>query len=627
MATSSSFSTSNQYIKYRIVVDETATSIPNNTSTVRVRVQAWRTNTGYTTSGTGTCYCTINGTKYSQSISNSQTITHNSYTVLFDRTVTITHNADGSKKIAVSAYISHSRFTSNSQGFNVTLSTIPRQANITAAPDFYDTDNPTITYNNPAGDIEAITSLQACISLTGSTDDIPYRDISKTGTSYTFELTQAERNTLLAACPNSNTLSVIFYIKTVISGQTYYSTSEKTMTVRDANPIITGVSYSDTNSATTTITQDDQQIIQGQSTVDFTFTSLASLKYATLASVEITINAVTVSSSLSGSSVSGKTVSFGTINSSSDLSASIKLTDSRGNTATQSLNITILAWSLPTAIITCARQNNYYSETDLTIDANYSSLDNKNTITIQYQYKEVDSSSWSALQTAQDNVPFTIILDNTKQWNIRVIVTDKIGSTTYNLTVDRGIPIIYFDRIKRSVGINCFPENDNSIESDGLQIDDLKYIGAQTLYDTFTTSSQGSFCVATSYDYRLIQTLFSSITIPDEYERAYRITAQVTTSNSNLGSVKLNNINSNAVNTWSNNIMRVLCSTPIFKESDIELETAHGYSKQGLNLYCVNSDAYQVNFYNLTVHGYLVKKSTTLPQTAEADDDPTTPAT
>lgn len=474
MATSSNFSTSNQYIKYRIVVTENSYNITNNTSEVNVKVDAWRTNSGYTTSGSGTCYCTIDGTKYSQSISNDQKITQNSHTVLFNRTVTIPHNADGSKTISVSAYIDHARFSSNSQGFNVALTTIPRQANIVSAPDFYDTDNPTITYSNPAGNISAITSLQACISLTGAVADVPYRDISKTGTSYTFNLTQAERNTLLAACPNSNTLSVRFIIRTVLSGQTYYSTVIKTMTVKNANPTITGSSYADTNATTTAITNNNQQIIQGQSTVSFTFTSLAALKYATLTKVEVTVNAVTVSSNLSGSSVSNKTVAFGTINSTSNLAASIKLTDSRGNTTTQSLNITMLAWSLPTALISCARLNNYYSDTNLNVDAVYSSLDNKNTITIQYQYKEVSSSSWSALTTIQDNVTTTVILDNTKQWNLKIIVTDRIGSTIYNLTVDRGLPIIYFDRLKRSVGINTFPSADNVLESAGQILTSFK---------------------------------------------------------------------------------------------------------------------------------------------------------
>jgi len=490
MATSSDFTTSNQYIKYRIVVTENSTSIPNNTSSVNVKVQAWRTNQGYTTDAAGTCYVNIDGTNYSNSWEyGDKPLTYNSYTVLFDKTVTITHNADGSKKIYVSAYINHGRFSSNSQGFNVTLSTIPRQANLTSAPNFYDTDNPTINYSNPAGN--AVSSLQACISLTGSAADVPYRDISKTGTSYTFNLTQAERNTLLAATPNSNTLSVRFYVKTVLAGQTYYSILTRTMTVKNANPTITGSSYSDTNSTTTAITNNNQQIIQGQSTVSFKFTSLAALKYATLSKVEITVNAVKVTSNLSGSSVSNKTVSFGTINSSSNLSASIKLTDSRGNTTTKSLNITILAWSLPSAIISLSRKSNYYDETYLTVNADYSSLDNKNSITIQYQYKETSGSTWSALTTIQDEVTETISLDNTKSFDFKIIVADRIGSTTYNAVLQIGIPIIYFDRLLRSVGIGTIPTQTNQLAVDRRL--ELKNTLQESLADFWTTATTGNY--------------------------------------------------------------------------------------------------------------------------------------
>lgn len=620
MATSSDFTTSNQYIKYDIVVTETATSIPNNTSTVNVKVRCWRTNSGYTTSGTGTCYCNINGSSYSQSISNSQKITQNSMTVLFERTVTISHNSDGSKTIYVSAYISHARFSSNSQGFNVTLTTIPRQATITSAQDFTDIQDPTIQYSNPAGTV--VTSLQACISLTGSQADIAYRDISKTGSSYTFELTEAERNILRAATPNSNTLSVKFYVKTVLSGSTYYSNITKTMTIVNASPTISGGSYEDTNSTTLAITNNDQQIIQGQSTVDFNFISLTALKYATLSRIDITVNAVTVSTSLSGSSVSNKTVSFGEINSSSNLSASVVLTDSRGNTASLSIPVTMLAWTLPTAIITCARQNNFYSETDLNVDALYSSLDNKNTITIQYQYKEATASSWSALQTLQDNVPITVTLDNTKQWNIKVIVTDRIGSTTYNLTVDRGIPIIFFDRLNRSVGVNCFPKNEESIESDGIVLDDIIHIGSQTLYEGTDISSIGYQPVLGAYQYKLIDGLFSSISIPQGYERAYKLTAQVSTSDGNYAKIKLNNIESNGACTWSGQSMRALISTRIFKESEITLEPTFNYTaKDGTNLYIGNTASGTAGFWSVTVHGYLVKTSTTLPQTRDADID------
>lgn len=496
MATSGDFSTSNQYIKYRIVVTETSTDIASNTSWVNVKVQAWRTNTGYETYGSGTCYANIDGANFTANITSSQKITYNSYTTLLNIDHQITHNADGSKTIYVSAYISHSRFTSNSQGFNVTLSTIPRQANLTAAPNFYDVDNPTITYSNPAGN--AVSSLQACISLTGSTDNIRYRDISKTGTTYTFNLTQAERNVLLAACPNSNTLSVRFYVKTVLAGQTYYSILTRTMTVKNANPTISGAAYSDTNSTTTAITNNNKQIIQGQSTVSFSFTSLAAQKYATLTKVEITANAVTVSSSLSGSSVSNKTVAFGTINASSNISASIKLTDSRGNTTTQSLNITMLAWSLPTAIISLRRKSNYYEETYLNVNAEYSSLDNKNSITIQYQYKDVTGSSWSALTSIQDDVTATLSLDNEKAFDFRVIVSDRIGSTTYNKRLQVGIPIMYIDKALRAVGVGTIPTESNMLEADRRI--SLKNVNHERVADLWSYAD-GDFKSASLYFY------------------------------------------------------------------------------------------------------------------------------
>ena len=464
MATSSNFTTSNKYILYDIVVTENSTSIPNNTSSINVKVRAWRTNQGYQTYGSGYCIVNIDGEEYFDDITPDQVISYNSYTVMFDRTVTIPHNADGKKTIYVSAYFDHSRFSSNSQGFNVVLSTIPRQANLTAAPNFYDIDNPTINYSNPAGN--AVSSLQACISLTGAVADVLYRDISKTGTSYKFNLTQVERNTLLAATPNSNTLSVRFIVRSIIGGQTYYSTLIRTMTVKNANPTITGASYADINATTTAITNNNQQIIQNNSNVRFTFSSLAALKYATLTKVEITVNAVKVTSNLSGSSVSNKTVDFGTINSANNLSASIKLTDSRGNTTTQSLNITMLAWSLPTALISLSRKSNYYDETYLNVNADYSSLNGNNTITIQYQYKERTGSTWSALTTIQDETTYTLSMDNTKAFDFKIIVTDRIGSTTYNAVLQIGIPIIYFDRLKRSVGIGTIPSETNQLAVD-----------------------------------------------------------------------------------------------------------------------------------------------------------------
>ena len=628
MPTSSAFPTSNQYIKYQIVVTENSTSITDNTSSVTVKVQAWRTNTGYETYGTGTCYCTINGSSYSQSISSSQKITYNSYTTLFSKTVTIPHNADGSKSIYVEAKISHARFTADYHGFTVALANIPRQATLTAVQNFNDEQNPVITYSNPAGNV--VEDLQACISLTGAHADIPYRAISKTGTTYTFNLTTAERNTLRDSIPNANSRTVTFFVRTTIAGVTYYSSKTATFSIVNANPTIAGVTYKDNNATTVAITQNNQVIIQNQSQLLFNFATLTALKSATLSKIEVTINAVTQSMSLSGASKSNVSLSFGQVNTSSNINASIKLTDSRGNSVTVTKEITIQGWSAPSAIITCARKNNYYSDTDLYVNADFSSLGGKNSITITYYYKLSSSSTWTTGGTMADESTVTMSLDNTQEWNIKVTITDVFASTSYLLSVDKGIPIIFFDRQLRSVGINCFPAEEESIESDGLILDDIIYVGQQTLYDAYTANDMGYDAVLGSYDYDLIRGIFNGITIPSNYVRAYKITAQISTTNSNMAKVKLNNIESNQGNTWSAlQTMRKIITTPIFKESDITLEATLNYtSKQGCNLYCGNtSNTGIAYFYNITVHGYLVKANSQAIAEIDDDEDEPTPAT
>lgn len=523
---------------------------------------------------------------------------------------TIKHNSDGNKTFSASAEAGIYTVAVNCTGSgSFALPQIPRQATITSAPNFNDEQNPTINYSNPAGN--NVTSLQACISLTGSTSDIAYRDISKTGTSYTFNLTTAERNILRQATTTSNTRTVYFYVKTVIGGNTFYNSVGKTLTIINNKPTFS-VAYLDTKSQTTTITGNNQKIIQNNSTLRINITNATALKYATLSNAKVTINGTATTKNFTSGS-SSLTIDIGTINVSSNLSVPVVVTDSRGNTTTHTLNVQVWPWSLPTAIITCQRKSNFYSETDINVNADYSSLNNKNQITIKYQYKKTTDSSYSALQTLQDDVTTTFTINNLYAWNVRVIITDLLGSTTYNIFVDRGTPIIFFDRKLFSVGVNCLPTNKYSIESSHLSIDDVIYVGSQVLYDSYQMTTATKQAVLGSYNYDLVQGVFNGINIPSAYTRAYRITAQIHTQNNNMGSVWLNNIQSSTVNTWSNNTMRKIASTRIFKESEIVLEQTYNYtSKKGTNLYCQNTGSYQANFWNITVHAYLVKNTTNL---------------
>ena len=624
MASSGSFNTTaydGRYLTLSWSVQSQSTE--NNTSTISWTLKGAGTG-GSSWYRAGNFKVVINGvTVYSS----STRIQLYNGTVVSSGTLTIPHNNDGTKTFTASAEAGIYTVAVNCRGSGTfTLPTISRYATATGATNFTDVQNPSVSFTNPAG-----SKLQFKIEAGGNVNLITRNNISNPVSPYVFQLTEAERNSLRALCPNSNTLSVTFTVGTYNSSGSVvnWSTVTRTMTITAANPTISGAAYKDTNAATVAITGNNQKIIQNTSTLQLSFTSLAALKYATLSKIAVTINGVTKQQTLSGSSASNVSLTFGVVNVSSDINAQISLTDSRNNVTSQTLAIDMEAWSTPSAIITCQRINNYEDETQLNVNADYASLNGNNAVTIQYQYKQADGSTWSALTTIQDDVTTTFSIDNTKEWNVRVIVSDLLGSTTYNLTVERGVPIVFFDRLKRSVGINCFPQNDNSIESNGLQLDDLIYIGSQVLYDSYTMTASGTVAVLGSYNYDLIQGLFSGVTIPDDYVRAYRVTAQINTRNSNNGFIKLNNIQSNNINTWSSNTMRKIASTRIFKETDITLETTFGYTRQGTNLYCGNDAAYEANFYNITVHGYLVKDSTTLPAAASVygDTDPNEPAT
>lgn len=136
MAKSGTKNTSNTHVKYNITITTNSQSIANNTSDVTVSVYFWRDNTGYSTYGTGTVYCKINGNTYTASVTPSQKITHDGIT-LFSTRLTISHNSDGTKKLETSAWIDiPSVVTSSEQSYSEQLPTISRKAEITDIGDY-----------------------------------------------------------------------------------------------------------------------------------------------------------------------------------------------------------------------------------------------------------------------------------------------------------------------------------------------------------------------------------------------------------------------------------------------------------------------------------------------------------
>ena len=255
-------------------------------------------------------------------------------------------------------------------------------------------------------------------------------------------------------------------MRTIIGGNTFYSTISKTLTIVNGNPTFSSsnVSYKDNNSTTTTVTGNNQQLVQNLSKLLVTITNATPKKGASISKYEATINGVTKTITSAGN------IDYGVINSSENLTLSVKVTDSRGNTTTATKTVTFLAWSLPSAVVSLKRKNNYENETYLTVNASYSSVNSKNSITITYAFKKSTDSSYGSATTISNNTKVTMSKDKNYAWNYQIIIKDKFGTTTYNVTLAKGKFILFVDTKKLSVGVNCFPTNSESLEVNGCQV-------------------------------------------------------------------------------------------------------------------------------------------------------------
>lgn len=368
-----------------------------------------------------------------------------------------------------------SQLTTDSAALSVATYAYPY---CTTAPNFVIGNAVTLSFYNPL-------KRQFTFSIVANGTELTDSDWKTTGTSYTGLAATGTQSRLYATIPNtkSATYNVKVTYGSVVSTKTGGTYSVNTTTNA---PSVTGLTYADTNTTTKAITENDQQIIRNKSTVRYTVTGAAAKNSATVASVKVTVNGLTYTLSASGSSyVGGNAV----INSASNVTATATVTDSRGLTATTTLMVQMLDWIKPTAIINMQRLNNFYSTTNITVDADYSSLDGKNTITITYRAGIQGSGAYTVTGTLQDNVQGSFEADNEQNWSVQVTVQDLFDSTTYTLSLSRGIPIVFYDVDKSSVGINTFPSHDNSLE--GLDIY-MNGVGVMGFVKVLTTESLGS---------------------------------------------------------------------------------------------------------------------------------------
>lgn len=438
---------------YQLSYDLLSQNTTNNTSSVRLYGILNVTNNYISWSrGTASVHTesTSIGTYYSKG----------SHT-LIQRDFTFSHDSNGNFSSYIGASLS-TTFVSGDCGGTLNLPKINRYPVIQSGSNFNDEGNPTIkltSYNT----FPIRVKLEA-----GGNSSLITRDIPVNSSSYTFNLTENERDKLRNLCKTSNSLSVRETV-CAMNGNTELSASYKdyTMTIVNANPTFENFTYKDNNSTVVNVTGNNQVLVKGLSELEVTIEAINKMipkKKATAKNYVATID--NLNQSIEYSDEEDLTINLGAISSIGNKRLNLRAYDSRNNSSLVYKDIVVYDYSKPVIHASITRLNNFENQTTLKVDGTYSKLTiddvDKNTITnLQYRYRETGGSwtDWKNLESTIDNGNFCcsdviLSLDNTKSFEFEVRAVDNLQTSVQLLNVDVGQAIFFVSSNKKACYIN-----------------------------------------------------------------------------------------------------------------------------------------------------------------------------
>lgn len=385
--------------KYSLLLDvsEKSYSIENNTS----QIEWWvgiRSNTAYHNHyGLSETYVVnINGTVVHNAV-HTPTVNSGATVWVASGTTTVSHNADGSKSILVSASFNNADRgtylpTTGSCSGSLKLTTIPRATTPSIDKPSLDCGSAIKISGTSAS---SNFSHKVYVTWNGTKTQIGTIASGTTTPSFSYTIpTDWEKN-----IPDSTSGIATFTLET-ISGSTSVGSKTVNATIKVRSgvvPSIGTVSISDTNSICAGI----GQYVQSQSKLKFTI--------ATSGNQGSTITSV--STKFNGQTYSGSTFTTQAIQNSGTLSYTITVTDSRGRTATKSGSINVVAYNPPSLTnVSAKRANSGYAVDEssgtyalLHFKVGFTSLSNKNVTSFYIQYRASGASSWTKINSWANN--------------------------------------------------------------------------------------------------------------------------------------------------------------------------------------------------------------------------------
>lgn len=451
MANSSWFSTSNEYIKYRIELTVNSQDQANNYTNVTAKVFVHRTNTGYQTYSSGTCYCQIDGTTYTQAITTKQIVDENGVYV-FSKTLNISHDATGTKTLSINAKIDHGRFTSDYHSYSESIPPIARASGVNATGT--ELGKP-ITIQIVKADL----SFKHRLSWTCGSESGVITTLTDLSTvTWTPPISLASQNT--SGTKVTLTISCLAYGNGIALGTTSCSVA---VDIPSNIAPTCSVSVIDISGC-----YDEYGIyVKAKSQLRITVTGTTSYG-SPISNYSITANGKTYSAS---TAVTDLLVEEGSV------SISASVTDGRGRSGNTSRTIYVYDYSVPIIrSLTTTRCNangidNFegnYIRVDFECEIN--SLDGHNSAEYRIEYRRVGTSGYSTYALPQYKGNYhpvgnpVIAMSSQYSYDVVLYATDEFTETHRVITASTGFALINYGADGKSIGFGKLAGNANEAD-------------------------------------------------------------------------------------------------------------------------------------------------------------------
>ena len=363
-------------------------SAANNTSSVTAKVQLVSTGSSYTINSTasksGTL--TINGTSYSFSF--SAALSGNQTKTLFTKTVTVAHNADGSKTCAFSTTC----------GINVTLGGT-YYGNVTASGSgVFNTIARASTISSSTATVEVNGSNAVTVNISRASSSFTHTVVFTFGV-YSHTISNVATSTSYAipvtwlnAIPNA-TSGIGSVTVTTYSGSTKIGNAvSKSFTATVPASVVPSISSVSLSEAVAGIAEQFNGYVQNVSKLAVSVAA-SGIYSSTIAAYKTTIL---------GATYTGASFTSGLLTESGSVNISVTVTDSRGRSASTTRTITVFAYAAPqittfSAFRSDASGNPNYDGTNLkiTVNFNIAPVNNLNGKYYEILYKVKGAESWA----------------------------------------------------------------------------------------------------------------------------------------------------------------------------------------------------------------------------------------